>query len=271
MMPFPLHTIAWTFMLLLISSSGYSEAPPDTVWNQTDEMGWKQGHWRKYYSNGELMYRGFFRDNQPEGKMQRFYEDGKIKAELIFSENAETTRATMYFRNGQAGAVGKYTRQLRDSIWNYYSYYTGTLSCRESYRMGVKDGPTLKYYPEGPVAEELHWKDDLKHGKWEQFYEDSILRLSSWYNQDQIHGPYRVYNRNQVLVIDGIYKNGKMDGDWRFYDNEGNLQHLLQYDDGNILNEEELDKWAKEFMDDVEKNLGKIPEPDIENFFERSP
>ena len=258
-------------MFVCISTPGFSIAPSDTTWNETDVSGRKQGYWKKYYPNGELMYRGFFVNDKPSGKMQRFYDDGKLKAELEFSRNAETAYTIMYWRNGKAGAEGKYTGQKRDSIWNYYSYYTGTLSFRESYILGKRDGPSTKYYPEGSVAEVLHWKDDLKHGAWKQFFEDSTMRLSSQYKMDQLNGHYRVYNRDKVLLIDGSYKQGKMEGDWKFYDKDGKLNRLLEYSSGEILNKADQEKWAKEFMDEVDKNLGTIPEPDFENFFERTP
>lgn len=261
------------FFLLFIpcSLTVVTASQPDTIWNQTDERGWKQGYWKKHYPNGELMYRGFFRDDKPAGKFLRYYDNGKLKAVLSHTGKYETAYATMYFQNGQEGAVGKYTGQKRDSIWSYYSYYTGTLSYRESYRMGHKDGPSFKYYSEGSMAEVLDWKNDMKHGKWRQFYEDSTLRLSASYEMDQLHGKYCIFNRDQVLVLDGSYRNGNKDGNWMFYDNDGKLAYMLQYNNGEILNEEELEKWAEEFMRNIEKNLGKIPEPDFDNFFDRNP
>ena len=137
--------------------------------------------------------------------------------------------------------------------------------------MGLRDGPATKYYSKGTHAEIMFWKDDMKHGSWEQFYEDSTLRLSSQHVMDKIHGNYRVYNRNKILVLEGSYKNGRQDGEWRFYDQEGKLERSLRYREGEVLDKEELEKWAKDFMDDIEKNLGKIPEPDFDNFFERKP
>jgi antitoxin component YwqK of YwqJK toxin-antitoxin module len=258
-------------LLAFASLHGLSMVPPDTVWNQTDERGMKQGHWKKHYPNGELMYKGYFRDNKPEGKMLRYYEDGLLQAELYFPEDSDVTYSTMYFKNGQAGAEGKYIRQQRDSIWSYYSYYTGALSYRESYSMGKKEGLSVKYYPEGIPAEMIFWSGDMKNGTWKQYFEDSTLRLSSAYLADLLEGPFRVYNRNKVLKIDGTYSKGKMTGDWHFYDNEGKLMRTLKYEDGELLNKEEKEKWAKEFMDNVEKDLGKIPEPDLNNFFERKP
>ncbi len=265
------HLICFLLVLVLTSAEGSGAAPPDTLWNQADDQGRKQGYWKKHYPNGELLYRGFFRDDKPLGKMQRFYDNGNIKAELDYSGNSGTACATMYFRNGQPGARGKYVNRERDSVWSYYSYYTGTLSYQETYRMGRKNGPSTKFYPDGLKAEVLHWKDNMKHGTWKQFYEDSTLRLSSHYVMDQLNGTYTVYNRDQKLVLDGTYKNGKMDGDWKFFNNEGNVKRVLSYRMGNILNEEELGKWAEEYMKNVEKDLGKIPEPDFDNFFERNP
>ncbi len=111
----------------------------------------------------------------------------------------------------------------------------------------------------------------MKHGLWEQFYEDSTLRLSSAYELDEIEGDYRLYNRNKILITEGTYKNGSQDGVWKFYDNDGKLIRTFEYDEGEVLNKEEYEKWMKEYMDEVEKNIGKIPEPDLDNFFERLP
>ena len=270
-MPSRFRNICMLSVFALITINGFSSAFSDTLWNQTDENGLKQGWWKKYYPNGELLYKGYFRDNRPEGKMLRFYDDGKLRAELVHAGTFETTYATLYFRNGQKGAEGKYYKQKRDSIWNFYSYYTGTLSCRETYKTGLKEGTATKYYAGGQKAEVIFWKDDMKNGKWEQFYEDSTLRLSSRHVMDEIHGQYRLYNRNKILILEGSYIKGSQDGEWKFYDQDGKLQRSLRYREGEILDKEELEKWAKEFMDDIEKNYGTIPEPDFDNFFERKP
>ncbi|HOK52659.1 MAG TPA: hypothetical protein PLF75_12280, partial [Bacteroidales bacterium] len=57
----------------------------DTLWNQTDARGWKQGYWRAYYDNGKLRYRGYFKDNQPLGEFRRYYESGGIMAVQNFT------------------------------------------------------------------------------------------------------------------------------------------------------------------------------------------
>ena len=127
----------------------------------------------------------------------------------------------------------------------------------------------MKFYPEGSVSEILNWENDLKHGKWQQFYEDSTLRLSSSFLKGELHEEYRVWNRNKILLIQGTYLKGKMDGPWIFNDNEGNLVNRLEYENGRIMNREAMEEWAIKYMDEIEKKLGKIPEVDFENFFDR--
>jgi antitoxin component YwqK of YwqJK toxin-antitoxin module len=216
-----------------------------------------------------LIYKGFFKDGKPVGKMERFYEDGTRKAELIYPEGTDITYAKIYYRTGNLAATGKYASMEKDSVWHYYSYYSGDLMYTERYEMGLKNGASVKYYPGGQIAEIMTWKEDMKHGPWKQFYEDSTLRLDSWHDTNQLHGTYQVYNRKQVLIMEGEYDHGKMDKTWHFYDEEGKEEHTLHYVKGELQNSEETDEWARNHMKEIEKKLGTIPEVDIDNFFDK--
>lgn len=241
----------------------------DTLWNQTDGQGMKQGFWKKEYPGGGPVYEGFFRNDRPVGMMQRFYENGKKQADLNYIGGADDVYAKLYYQNGKTAAIGKYVGMQKDSTWLYYSYYTSALSYLENYRKGEKHGPSVKYYPEGPVAETMMWEHGKKNGEWQQFYEDSTLRLSASYLEGKLNGPYFVYNRDKFPVIQGNYRDGKMDGVWNFNNNEGKLENQLEYDNGKILNREDLERWVEEYMKEVEENLGKIPEVDFDNYFDR--
>jgi antitoxin component YwqK of YwqJK toxin-antitoxin module len=91
----------------------------------------------------------------------------------------------------------------------------------------------------------------------------------SGHESDQIHGRYQVFNRNRILIMDGVYTHGKMDGDWHFYNDEGKKEHTLHYVKGKLQNSKELEEWAIKHMEEIEKNLGTIPEVDMNNFFDR--
>ncbi len=260
-------------LLLVISSlllsAGISAQSTDTLWNQTDALGQRQGYWKKSYPDGNLIYKGFFKDGKPVGTMVRFYENGARRAELVYLEGTEITHARIFYRTGDLAADGKYVNMAKDSVWRYYSYYSDDLMYTETYKSGLKDGESRKFYPRGQIAEIMSWKMDMKHGSWKQFFEDTSIRLVSWHESNKLHGIYQVYNRNHVLIMDGQYDHGKMDKTWHFYDDNGKEEHALHYVKGELQNSKELEEWAKKHMEEIEKNLGTIPEVDINNFFDK--
>jgi antitoxin component YwqK of YwqJK toxin-antitoxin module len=253
----------------LLVSVCISAQSADTVWNQTDGLGRKQGHWKKHDPDGNIIYKGFFKDGEPVGKMERFYEDGTRRAELFHPEDTDITRAKIFYRTGKLAAAGKYVNMVKDSVWHYYSYYSDDLMYTETYQTGMKDGESRKFYPGGQIAEIMTWRQDMKHGPWKQFFEDSTCRLVSSHDSDQLHGRYQVYNRKQILIMEGEYDRGRMDKTWYFYDDNGNREHTLHYVKGALQNSKELEEWAKKHMEEIEKNLGTIPEVDIDNFFDK--
>ena len=79
---FHLH---WILLLIfLISGEELWAQTADTTWNQTDALGQKQGHWKKYDPDGNMIYRGYFKDGKPVGRMERYYADGTRRAELTY-------------------------------------------------------------------------------------------------------------------------------------------------------------------------------------------
>lgn len=251
--------------LTLSLNSLAQNSSPDTTWNQTDRSGKKQGWWKRYYSDGTLMYTGFFVNDSPRGTFKRYFENGNTKAIMQFSDDGKCSYTILFYMNGEPAAEGKYTGIYKDSTWNYYSYYTGTLSLVENYRNGQKNGAVMKYYNNGTVAESIEWNSDIRDGKWLQYFEDGALRLSSSYTNDKINGPYLVYTAPGILAIDGKYINGNMEGTWKFFNEKGELEFELKYDNGKALNDSVLEEKSKKFIEELEKNLGTIPEPDLEN------
>jgi antitoxin component YwqK of YwqJK toxin-antitoxin module len=240
--------------------------PSDTIWNQIDPSGKKFGWWKKFYPNGNLMYKGFFENDLPKGMLIRYFENGKKKAVMEFSDNGKSAYSILFYMNGERAAEGKYVETLKDSTWKYYSYYTRTLSYVENYKSGLKQGPSMKYYDNGQVAEIINWEANMKQGKWFQYFEDGSLRLSSAYLNNEMDGPYKIFTSPGKLAIDGNYKAGEMDGTWLFYDEQGTREFELIYDNGKALNDTLLEEKSRKFIEDMEKNLGTIPEPDLENF-----
>ena len=90
--------------------------------------------------------------------------------------------------------------------------------------------------------------------------------MISYYENGIQHGCFNVFFKNGEPRIVGRYENNQRHGPWLYYDEEGNQSLSLEYNMGKLLNEEALNKRDQEFFDDMEKNIGKIKEPELEDF-----
>jgi antitoxin component YwqK of YwqJK toxin-antitoxin module len=241
--------------------------PGDIVFNRTDEKGLKQGPWKKFYPNGNLNYTATFRDDKPVDTMKRYFESGNLKAVLYFDSLGISAGARMFYEDGQLAAEGYYYNSLKDSLWKYYSYFEGTLISDEIYRKGKKYGLSHKYYPNGVVTEIIEWKDDIKEGIWEQYYQDRSIRLKGSYLNDELSGEIIIYYPDGNVQIRGYYLKGKRHGIWSFFNEKDSLNYEVNFINGKAEDEEILTRKQQEYFQRVDENIGKFKEPEPEDFY----
>lgn len=241
----------------------------DTVFNQTDEQGQKQGFWKKEYENGKPVYIGYFKDGKPTGELKRFYENGEVKAIMNFKEESDTADATLYYQNGEKAAEGTYIGQKRHGEWRFYSYYDQTLKAIEHYNQGIKEDISKSFYSSGQVAQELKWQNDKENGAWKQYFESGLLKLQALFKDGNLHGDYMVYHPNGEKYVEGQYKNGLMEGDWIYYNEDGSVKAEITYQNGEPVKGQELLEQEQEFFEMIEENKGKYTEPTVEDVMSR--
>ncbi|GAH37310.1 unnamed protein product, partial [marine sediment metagenome] len=59
--------------LFLLTAQIFAQVPlsdKDTLLNQVDKNGLKQGYWKKYYDNGNIKYEGYFKNDKPTGELK---------------------------------------------------------------------------------------------------------------------------------------------------------------------------------------------------------
>jgi antitoxin component YwqK of YwqJK toxin-antitoxin module len=242
------------------------EAQNDTLFNQTDANHMKQGYWKKTYPNGKHMYKGFFKDDKPVGEMYRYYESGGLKAILHYDDKSEYACARLFYEDGQLAARGLYYKSLKDSVWEYYSYYDHSLAARETYSKGERNGLMTLYYNNGNISERLEWKNNRKDGIWEQYFADNTPKLKGHYRESQLEGDFLVNYDNGKPYLQGNYQNNLRNGTWTFYSPEGKIEMQLQYQHGKTLDEDKLDERQQEMFRMIDENQGKFNEPDETDF-----
>lgn len=223
---------------VLICAASYSQ---DTV-NQVDTNGRKQGYWTKYDKEGHLVYEGRFHDDAPCGTFTYYYPNGKIRTISIISQGGKVALTTTRYPNGQLMATGKYVDQQRDSLWQFYSEKEGILVSEEFYMNGKKEGPERIFFPGDGVAEIIPWKEGIREGIWEQFYDDGTLRLQGSYLNDEKEGQLRTFFVDGKLMMAGQYRDGHQDGTWIYYDETGKVTLKEYYEEGIMVKSEEGEK-----------------------------
>jgi antitoxin component YwqK of YwqJK toxin-antitoxin module len=231
--------------------------------NVTDATGKKQGTWTKKYPNGNILYQGTFKDDKPIGEFKRFYDDGTLKSLLVYDADGNTAIAIFYHPDGKKAAEGKYISQKKEGTWKYYSATTADyMISEENYTADKREGLSRKFYNTGAVAEVLTYHGDLKEGEWIQYYTDGTVCLKATYSKGLLEGAFVLYFPGGVLEFEGTYVADKRNGKWKAYNEDGSLRSEMEYIGGKTSDPSVAENETK-YLDDLEKNKGKILDPEM--------
>lgn len=248
-------------LILLMLQTSLSAQVNDSI-NRTDKNGKKQGHWIKKYPSGHVQYNGYFKDDQPTGIFKRFFENDTVRSVLVFSSDGKVAEAAIYHPNGYIASKGRFVNQLKEGKWSFYSErIEGYLICEEEYLNNLKNGPSLKYYTDKNIAEKLNYSKDIRTGEWDQYFPNGNACLKANYVDGMLHGKFEVFFTDGKPEYVGQYKNDSRDGLWNIYNPDGTLKYNIEYVAGAAKNPD-LYKKESDYLDSLEKNKGKISDPE---------
>ncbi len=219
------------FMLVLM---GMAVAQENNV-NQKDEDGLRQGRWVGHFSNGNLRYEGNFVDNEPVGVFKYYYPDGPLRAELKHLEEEENmVKATFYHKNRQIMAEGFFDNRKKQGLWRFFNRQ-GRLMAENYYHQDENHGVWKAYYPSGQLAEKVTWHYGEKEGPWKRFFESGIPRLITNHQNDKLSGDYELFYDNGNAALKAFHKENQPHQTWKYYSPAGELEKVIEYDMGKIL------------------------------------
>jgi antitoxin component YwqK of YwqJK toxin-antitoxin module len=246
--------------LVLLSVGSFSQGIEDI--NKTDKNGMKQGHWIKKYPNGHVQYDAYFKDNQPFGTFYRYFENDTLHSVLVFSKDGKEAMATIYHPNGFIASRGRFVNQLKEGNWQFFSEKSKEyLVLEEMYSVNKRNGVSLKYYPDKSLLEKITYENDLRTGEWIQYFPNGNICLKGNYVKGKLNGSFSVYFENGKPEYIGLYKEDTRHGTWKRYNSEGILKDTIDYIAGIVQNPEKYKK-ETEYLDALEKNKGKIADPE---------
>lgn len=204
--------------------------------NQTDSEGKKQGKWVKTYPDGKPEYEGNFKDDEPVGVFKYYDIKGNLVAKVDFNDDG-SAKAEMYYEKGEIAGKGNYSApQVKTGLWTYYDQH-GNIRSEIHYKNNKKHGSAVYYYKDGSVIKETAFVNGLENGLRKEFFANGNPKFWGNVVDGNFDGEIKIYYPNGKLMQHGTYANAVKDGTWTHYDEKGRKTKIVEYKNGNIVDE----------------------------------
>lgn len=247
----------YKLILFLFLFTGLSSRAQHSTINSQKNL--PDGYHEKRYPNGEICYKGNFKDGHPTDTLWRYYENGKIRAVMIFSNQGKKAQAKMYNSKGEFKAQGNFWNTKKDSTWIYYGQKKSVRAV-ENYQKGVKHGSFTYYFKDGELAQQINWDKGFKHGAWIRYFPNGKIFIRANYQKGKLDGKYKSYTPQGITDAEGTFKNNLRDHIWKF--NMSQNQIRIEYKDGKALNKDKLDKQQQIEMQQQEAKSHLLDDPE---------
>ena len=189
--------------------------------NKLDEKGNKNGPWKGIYEDTKnLKYEGTFEHGKEVG-LFIFFDNTKTKKVIAtreFNPKDNSAYTIFYDQNKNKVSEGKVVNKLFEGRWNYYHKASKAIMTIEYYANGKLEGLRSVFYPNGKIAEEINFKDNLKEGICKRYTENGIVIEESAYKNNEYNGTTTFKDSDGNLISKGNFVDGKKAGVWHFYE-----------------------------------------------------
>ncbi len=229
--------------------------------NQTDSSGLKQGHWKKLQDNGRVLYEGSFVNDKPVGEFRRYHSSGHLNAIFNYVEGTDSASVKLYDERGKQIASGQYVNQQKEGKW--LSFEDGVVIAEDYYKNDKKHGESRTFYTgTGELYEETDWINGEETGVYRSYFRSGKTNFECQMKNGLRDGYCQSFYENGRVEMEGFYTLGIPDNEWTYYDEEGKLIYTLEYKKGRLMNPEVRDSIQTLQLNELEKNKGKIPDPE---------
>lgn len=192
-----------------------------TDFNKLDEKGMKHGLWKGVYEDTKNpKYEGTFEHGKEVGTFT-FFDNTKTKRVIAtreFSPSDNSAYTIVYDQLKNKVSEGKVVNKLSEGKWIYYHKASKAIMATENYSKGKLEGLRSVFYPNGKIAEEILYKNNLKNGVYKRYTESGIIIEESNYKNNEYDGLAIFRDPDDgTIVSKGKFVNGKKMGVWQFF------------------------------------------------------
>lgn len=239
-------------VLSLISGIAAKAQHSDTLTNQTDAKGLKQGYWEEVQNR--ILAKGFYVDNKRDGTWTNYHPGGVVSevtsyrmgvkdGQHLVIDKRGFLQADETFRNDQLHGLSTnymngtrkiseiyYRNGVEDGVKKMY-YDNGKLQEQSFYKQGKRDGLSSWFDQSGRVIAAYEYKEGNFNGEHKTFYSNGQVSKKQTYINGVQEGVYEEFYENGQLKISGQMTAGKREGKWTEYDENGKA-NTVKYKNG---------------------------------------
>jgi antitoxin component YwqK of YwqJK toxin-antitoxin module len=207
--------------------------------NQYTHDGKKTGIWETYYRNGQLNYRGSFKDGEQDGIWEYYYK-GQLLYKGSFNNGKKDGIWEKYWDNGQLMSKQLYKDdELIEELPLTESEQSKKGKLFIPRRLSGENSRFIQWNKEQPIVDGVQINqfthDGKKDGIWERYYFNGQLQSRGSYENDIKEGYWESYWSNGQLWSKGTYKNGKRDGIWEEYFSDGEFWYEGEWNNDKYI------------------------------------
>jgi len=198
-----------------------------------DESGYKQSFWKEYYTTGELLAEGEYKDSEKIKQWKYYHKNGKTEQIGSYNKSGKATgNWKWYYESGKILKEEEFLNGLEEGFSKEYSE-NGKIIAEGEYLEGLEEG--FWFYDINDNREEGKFFDGEKSGEWKQYYKQDSLIFIGKYINDTPDGRHVYYWTNGNKKREERYIMGIRNGEWKHYDKEGKLFLRIIYEDGTEI------------------------------------
>jgi len=158
----------------------------------------------KYYSNGNILYEGYFINGKFEGNGKYIYDDGRYYIGQ-YKNGLRNGIGKIYYKNGNIQFEGNFINDEYEGngkyIWEDGEYYIG------QYKNGLRNGKGIYYYSNRKIKYEGDFINGKFEGNGKYIWEDGEYYIGQ-YKNDLRNGKGIEYYSNGKIKYEGNFING---------------------------------------------------------------
>jgi len=194
------------------------------------------------------------------GTFYRFFPNGKKMAVMNY-RSGKKVYAELFNESGEKRAEGLYMGKQKDSTWLFFNSH-GQVIMRQHYAMGQREGQSVKFFPNGDTSHVTTWQEGKKHGIHKKYFPNGQIKLKARYHEGELDGPFTIFFPEGYKEIEGSYRDNLRHGKWVYLENRTDTARVVEYKDGDPLNEEALELQESKEIIELEQMEGKFGRPE---------